>query len=221
MRVYNLTTAQFGLSNLALRRIKVTRFSELNDPFELLAVDLADFDHRVGFVARKRMIDDKEGLVCFTHSWRDPLLWSHYGESHYGLCLGFDVPDDQLRSVSYVKGLHKVDVKKATIDQTTIDHLLDELRFTKFDGWSYENEFRMIVNLHNLASQSGLFFLPFSKDLILREVILGPRCDLPIEAIRKLIEPLESQVKVVKARIAYKKFAVVEDRTSRVAKRKA
>ena len=42
MRVYYLTGAPFALSNLALRRIKIARFEDLNDPFELLGVDVGD-----------------------------------------------------------------------------------------------------------------------------------------------------------------------------------
>jgi len=32
MRVYYLTGAQFAISKLALRRIKIARFKDLNDP---------------------------------------------------------------------------------------------------------------------------------------------------------------------------------------------
>ena len=36
MRVYYLTGAQFALNNIALRRLKIARIEDLNDPFELL-----------------------------------------------------------------------------------------------------------------------------------------------------------------------------------------
>lgn len=218
MRVYYLTAAQFGLSNLALRRLKIARFSELNDPFELLAVDVAKFDLRVGISAKKKLIDEDEGLVCFSRTWRDPLLWSHYGERHRGLCLGFDVPDNLLTSVQYQKGLHKIDVLSSSTEQETVDRLLSRLRYTKFDGWAYENEVRRFIDISTLRPQSGLYFLPFSENLVLREVVLGPRCDLPIEAIRKFVQPFTPPVRVMRSRIAFTKFAVVEDRSSRVPK---
>ena len=63
MRVYNLTTAQFALSNIALRRLKVARFNDLNDPFELLAVDVTNFDLRVGMSAKKNKLIKQR--VCF------------------------------------------------------------------------------------------------------------------------------------------------------------
>jgi hypothetical protein len=218
MRVYNLTTSQFGLSNVALRRVKIARFSDLNDPFELLAVDVAERDLRAGILAKKQLINEQEGLISFSRTWRDPILWSHYGEKHRGLCLGFDVPDSHLVVVKYVKGLHKIDVASKSTKQQTIDHLLNRLRFTKFDGWEYEKEVRRFIDIRTLNAQSGLYFLPFSPDLVLREVILGPRCDLPIESIRNLAEQFTPKLHVVRSRIAYTKFAVVEDRTGRVSK---
>jgi hypothetical protein len=142
MRVYNLTTAQFALSNIALRRLKVARFKDLNDPFELLAVDVADFDLRVGISAKKEQIDETEGLVCFSKCWRNPLLWSHYADKHRGIALGFDVPDHLLQSVKYIEGLKKINIRDVKTDQSTIDEFLERLRYTKFIGWSYENEIR-------------------------------------------------------------------------------
>lgn len=215
MRVYHLTSSQFGLSNIALRRLKVARFNNLNDPFELLAIDVASFDLRVGIAARKEQIDSEEGLRCFSRSWRDPLLWSHYAEKHRGVALGFDVPDELLTRVQYVAGLHKINIAAKSTKQQVIDRVLGRLRYTKFVGWKYEVEVRQFFKLVDLQSQSGLYFTPFSEQLVLREVILAPRCDLPIESVRSLIQPFSPTVHVIQSRIAYTKFAVVENRNFR------
>lgn len=210
MLVYHFTTAQFGLSNIALGRLKVARFSDLNDPFELLAVDVANKDLRVGILAKKQAIDESEGLICFCRDWHDPLLWSHYGEKHRGMCLVFDVPDHLLKPVRYVKGFRKIDVLSPSVQQAEIDRLLDRLRYTKFEGWTYENEVRRFVKLRPLKHQSGLYFLPFSDELALKEIILGPRSDLPIADVRKLVAKFKTDVRVISSRIAFTKFAVVE-----------
>ena len=59
MRVYYLTGAQFALSNLALRRIKIARFEDLNDPFEVLGVDVRDMKLRAA-VARDKKENQRE-----------------------------------------------------------------------------------------------------------------------------------------------------------------
>lgn len=88
MRVYYLTGAQWALSNLAMRRIKIARFAELNDPFELLSVDLADRDHRRTFRGWKEKINEDNGLICLSKSWHNPVLWGHYAEKHTGMASG-------------------------------------------------------------------------------------------------------------------------------------
>jgi hypothetical protein len=215
MLVYNLTASHFALSNIALRRLKVARFNDLNDPFELLAVDVAAFDLRVGILAKKRLIDSTEGLLCFSQSYRNPLLWSHYADKHKGIALGFEVPDNLLTPVHYIGGMHKINVLAKSTEQATIDRLLDRLRYTKFEGWKYEDEVRQFFKLDTLDSQPGFHFVPFSAQLQLREVILGPRCDIPIASVRTLVQPFYMKVHVKRARIAFRKFAVVEDRQYR------
>ena len=81
MRVYNLTGAQFAVSNLALRRIKIARFRDLNDPFELLGVNLAAKNYRLAFRSTKEEIDKDQGIICFSKHWKNPLLWGHYAEN--------------------------------------------------------------------------------------------------------------------------------------------
>ena len=36
-RLYHLTSAEYAISNIVFNRLKVARFSDLNDPFELSA----------------------------------------------------------------------------------------------------------------------------------------------------------------------------------------
>lgn len=215
MRVFNLAPAHFALSNIALKRLKLTRFHSLNDPFEMLAIDVASGDLRVGIRAKKTAIDKAEGILCFSKYWKNPLLWSHYADKHRGIALGFDVPESSLKPVRYVARMDKINLLSDEISQKQVTIFLDRLRYTKFKDWQYEDEVRQFFDLHALSEQGGLYFVPFSQDLLLREVILGPHCDIPIEAIRSLVEPHQPQVFVRKARIAYKNFGVTEDRSFR------
>lgn len=215
MRVYNLTSTQFALSNIALRRLKVARFDDLNDPFELLAVDVASKDLRAGILAKRKIVNEEEGLLCFSKSWKSPLLWSHYADKHRGIALGFEIPDDSLVAVNYIQGMQKLNVLSNQTKQRAINRFLDRLKHTKFDAWDYEEEVRQFIQIGDLESQSGLYFIPFSEVLVLREVILGPRCDVPIESMRALVGKVSPKVVVKKARIAYTRFGVVENRLFR------
>lgn len=173
-RVYYLTGCMPAIASLALGRLKVSRFSDLNDPFELLGVNLGDRAVRKAFRATRDQLNENQGLVCFTRDWKNPLMWGHYAEKHTGMALGFDVPRDMLTEVTYAEKLF--DLKLDPVTKRPQKGTVDKLIATKFRDWKYENEFRLFVQLDHDEAEGGLYFVPFSENLRLREVVLGPRC---------------------------------------------
>jgi hypothetical protein len=173
MRVYYLTGANFAVSNIALRRIKVSRFGDLNDPFELLGADRSNKKHRKELRRFRNRTNDSKGLICFSRSWRNPVLWGHYAEKHAGVCLGFDVPTNSLHEVNYTESPGKL-----VEDVDSTDSVLgkEKLLCTKFHDWAYEDELRLIVTLDHTVEEGGLFFLPFSARLKLVSTLtrIGP-----------------------------------------------
>jgi hypothetical protein len=214
MRLYYFTGTNFALSNLALRRLKVSRFHDLNDPFELLAVDIGEREQRASIRAARDRLNDAKGLICFCRSWKNPLVWGHYAEKHTGICLGFDVEDSRVEPVIYASRPMKIRTDPKTGEPKLTVANVSRLQRTKFRDWKYEAEMRYFVYLEEVVAESGLYFQSFCPDIVLREVILGPRCALPIAGIRALVRPFKPTVSVVKARIAYRSFNVVEDRVA-------
>lgn len=47
MKIYHYLSSEFALKNLENRRIKISRLDELNDPFELVAVNHTDNEQRL------------------------------------------------------------------------------------------------------------------------------------------------------------------------------
>lgn len=214
MRIYYLTGAHFALSNVALRRIKISRFSDLNDPFELLAVDLSDREHRAAFRKTKEQLNENRGLICFSKSWSNPLLWGHYAEKHTGVCLGFDVSDDLLAPVIYSEHPMTIRIDPRTNRPKLTEQVVNRLLRTKFADWKYEDEVRLFVELDHDTIESGSYFYSFSDNLVLREIILGPRCGIPLMGVKNLVDNFERPVRVLKSRIAFGSFRVVENRTA-------
>jgi len=56
MQVYHFLNENHAIANLFFRRLKVSRFAQLNDPFELLGADLLDPKHRAAFNAFKNSL---------------------------------------------------------------------------------------------------------------------------------------------------------------------
>ncbi len=103
MRIYHFLTAENGLSDITLRRIRISRFRDLNDPFELLAVRADDKLFRKEMRSWAEQFNRSNGLLCFSKKWESPVLWSHYASKHRGMCLGFDIADPLLENIRYTK----------------------------------------------------------------------------------------------------------------------
>ncbi|MBU6467649.1 MAG: DUF2971 domain-containing protein [Betaproteobacteria bacterium] len=216
MRVYHFTNTNYGISNLSLKRLKISRFNQLNDPFELLAADLLDPKDRKVLSEFKNNLNLTKGVICFSSSWGNPLLWGHYAEKHSGMALGFDVPDEFLFEVHYTTQRLKVKFDQKTRKIVDGERLMENLLRTKFIDWKYEEERRMFVDLDPTSNEGGSYFAEFSKELVLREVILGLKCDLPIYRVRQLLEDETIPVRVKKAGMALRSFKIIEDRSARV-----
>ena len=160
MRVYKFLNAKWGLEALEARRLKIARISDLNGPFELLGTNLSNQELRNAFVEMKFGLNKNRGLLCFSKSWRNPLLWSHYSDRHRGLCLGFDVPDKLLMSVTYTR-VRNTSEKLFSNDQSVKEREMKRLLRTKFSHWRYENEVRCVVSLEDKDTHSGIYFFDF------------------------------------------------------------
>lgn len=203
MRLYHFLNAKYGIAALTDRRIKIATIMELNDPFEFLAVDLSDRPFRWALMQTKKQLSEKQGILCFSKTWRNPVLWGHYAQSHRGLCLGFDVPRDFFRRVEYV------DERSAPPAEPDLD-FIKRILFTKFSHWGYEQEYRAFVGLDE--QEAGLYFMAFSKHLKLRQVIVGDESPLSRADVSAALGKLQRRVEVFKARPAFRSFEVVRNK---------
>ena len=188
MRAYYLAPASFALSNISLRRIKISRLSDLNDPFELLAANLSNHNHRRTFFKVKEELNKSKGLICLSKGWANPLLWGHYAERHSGIALGFDISEELLAKVIYRTQRVRIRIEPNTKSLILGEAVMNRLLRTKFIDWRYEEEFRAFVQLDHSTRENGLYFQDFSDNWQLAEVILGSRCELPIDRLRSLVE---------------------------------
>jgi len=112
-------------------------------------------------------IDNQFGIVSFTNSYNDALMWSHYASSHTGICIEYDFKDyiDRIEDSQTLLLPVNYSDKRVTIDQTILDRidlknieeqgrkdlmkLFFEGLYTKNTVWNYENEWRSITLINN------------------------------------------------------------------------
>ena len=95
-RVYKFTSAHYGICNLENKRLKLSTIDDLNDPFDLCPLDTTDPVISTAVDAVITHFRQTTAILCFSRNWDNLLLWSHYGDSHKGICMGFDIPDGGL-----------------------------------------------------------------------------------------------------------------------------
>jgi len=208
-RVYHLTSAEHAVSDIALGRLKLARFSDLNDPFELIAANFREREVRKIVRSFKSAFDSQTGLLCFSEDWAEPLLWSHYAAKHRGICLGFDVPRDQLEKVTYQDERLRTELDANSDPLELPLDLQQALRCTKYRRWEYECEYRRFVPLEAAIQEGRLHFVPFGPELELAEVILGTECVLSLETVRATVRSRYPSAIVFKARLEFKGFHIV------------
>jgi hypothetical protein len=193
MRVFHLTHTEYALSNIALRRLKVARIADLNDPFELLAANLGgNKPLRNAMREWRNELHKTKGLLCFSCGWYSPVLWSHYADKHRGICLGFELTDTLAEPVKYV-------ADRIPIRFPLTEGVVKQLLTTKYVHWSYEREQRVFVRLAPATAEQGLFFYEFSSDLKLTEVILGPLCEISLERVQYLVDRVNPDASVFRS----------------------
>ena len=203
MLVYKFISQEWGLETLKTKKVKVSDFEELNDPFELLSMSLEDRHQRNRLKNKKTEFSKKFGLICFSKNWRNPVMWSHYADSHKGIALEFDIPCTELKEITY-----------KPVRETDLNAPFEKIASIKFSHRRYEAEIRKFVPLNGRADKT---FLDFGNSLQLQKVILEPDYDpIDIPCSRKLQRRREENgVQFITSRLAFKSFQVVHQRNKK------
>lgn len=245
LRAYKFLPSKYALDAITNDRLTISEIDKLNDPFELLPYKpesaartrlrdittvktYGDLDGGIcSSYAIKRFLSQEYGILCFCKTFTDPVIWAHYAESHSGICLGFDVPQWDLKDdvgmpilesaepVAYVDNLLEYPVLSADAERNvaTTRHFPKTLIFTKFSNWQYEEEIRMIVPLFGHKGENGLYFYPLDRHFALREVILGCRCSTSVVNLTECLSAF-GDVPITRVKPSEENFKMVRDEPS-------
>jgi len=212
VKVFHFIGRKYGLEDIRHRRLKIATFDALNDPFELFSVDLSDKTLRQQFRWLASNLNLSQGLLCFSRRWDNPVQWSHYAESHRGLCLAFEVPDSLLTAVSYKRKRLVTEARRILATGRLDSELIHQFLVTKYSHWRYEHESRMFLTLPEPDPESGHYFEPFSDRLKLTQVIVGAVSSVTRQDVEQALGDLAQSVQAFKARLAFRSFRVVRQR---------
>ena len=208
MKIYHFVSNKYAIQNIKNKRVKISKLDDLNDPFELIAAANVDFEQRSIMKEWKKIQSEKWGIICCSKTWHNPVLWSHYADRHKGICLGFEVLEQNIQQVVYTKNRLNLDIRKLQEQGRLSADLMKKFFKTKYKDWEYEREVRLVAQLENRKCESGLYFKYFDEELKLTDILIGPLCTTKESNIEKYL-PNGHGVNILKTRMAYKTFKVV------------
>lgn len=142
----------------------------------------------------------RRGIFCLCEKNNDILMWSHYGNSNQGFCIGYNTKmlidfirqNCDLLAFLKVKYFSEYPEYKISFAPKNIEELISNLT-SKSIIWSYEKEWRLII--HNQTSIA----ISIPNDIV-EEIILGsnvqPETEQEILAIQKQKYPNAKVFKV-------------------------
>lgn len=125
-----------------------------------------------GEIGQELLQHYERGVCCFSDTYGSALLWSHYGDQHRGICIGYTtdrIPAPQPERVIY--GGNRC-IKTSLLlsaflreEPAAKRRLERDVLLRKAKDWSYESEWRLI-------GRSGVQESP----LLMKEITFGLRC---------------------------------------------
>ncbi|WP_206600408.1 DUF2971 domain-containing protein [Chromobacterium sphagni] len=123
-------------------------------------------------IEQELLLQYDKGILSLAKRYACPLMWSHYGDQHRGLCIGYRVPQAAQSQLHQVKYGGSRNVQASTVaamlsGDTDARAIVDStVLLRKAQAWRYEKEWRML-------GPHGKHDSP----LELAEVIFGMRCE--------------------------------------------
>jgi len=120
-------------------------------------------------------LSQKIGIVCFSATNDNILMWSHYADQHKGVVIGFDskILSDDWIPVDYSKERYSYNFAS---DAKDIE--VKRVIARKSDAWAYENEYRFGVSLQQCekinSGNEPVFIFGYTSKAV-KEVIFGCR----------------------------------------------
>jgi hypothetical protein len=225
MLVYRYMSLNHGLDAIQKRLLRVGRLAELNDPYDCLPLilnhpNLATREHLGdGFeTGMLEVFSTQFGLLSYSATPLDPVVWSHYADKHHGLAFEFDYPDthaNQLIKVTYSE-------ERKVLDYTTIAEkmkefpsdplrkIIEDAFTTKAMSWDYEQEYRQFVMLNKCQPLGEHYFQDMPAEH-LKSVIVGARSSMRKGDVERSIKSAQfpNPVTVIQAQRNRSRYEIV------------
>ena len=208
--VYN--EAELTCENIfkKMRNIAVKEHPEYNENqiHEYVLGAMKDQNYDAKFIEKlnqqmRESIGKSFGIYSLTTKRNNFLMWSHYANSHRGICMGFNtkILFDQTRPI-FTPVTYQEDLPNRSIFDDNETDFVKQLLATKSTVWEYEEEYRLI----KLQGARKEVLIPLNGVV---EIIFG--CKISIsnkEKLKGIISQKNPSCKLFECSISKKKFEI-------------
>lgn len=198
-------------------RLYLSDGKNFNDPFEITVTDKKN--HKIRHI---------EGLhiLSLTNSFRNKLIWSHYTDSHKGVCITVKVPNNLVYPICYstkriyedsdidniISSSTKITKKSVEKDFSLLSND-KKIAYVKDKKWMYEKEYRVVFDKSDEAEliyHDGKWFMSVK----ITNIYLGANFDRnKAETQRKIIEACKrNKVKITQMVLSDTDYSVKKKR---------
>lgn len=198
--LYTFSSLEY-IDDLKAGRLWFSPISSYNDIHEntVFTRDMVTDDFSLAWEAEDLINEwlDSQVVRCFTTDPTNTLMWSHYANSHRGVCVGYRLK--HIRAARYddiaigdypirYSSTPPLSLVSGPNTPNTILHLAEQILLTKSIDWAYEKEHRFSVKLPEMAKAGG-GLIDIGAGAV-ADVIFGAKVDREIveEQCRKLPE---------------------------------
>lgn len=198
-------------------RLYLSDGKNFNDPFEITVTDKKN--HKIRHI---------EGLhiLSLTNSFRNKLIWSHYTDSHKGVCITVKVPNNLVYPICYstkriyedsdidnIISLSTKITKKSVEKDFSLLSKDKKIAYVKDKKWMYEKEYRVVFDKSDEAGliyHDGKWFISVK----ITNIYLGANFDRnKAETQRKIIEACKrNKVKITQMVLSDTDYSVKKKR---------
>ena len=188
--LYKYVKLNYVVDILDNHRLYLSDGKDFNDPFEITITN-----------KEKGNISHIKGLhiLSLTNSYRKKLMWSHYADSHKGVCLTVRVPRNLVYPVCYstkriyedsnidsIISLSQKSIKKNVNNNFLLLNKHKKIAHIKDKKWSYEKEYRVVFDKDDedgLIFEDGKWYMSVKA----KNIYLGVNFDKNDEKVKKNI----------------------------------
>ena len=188
--LYKYVSLQFATETIEKQRLYLNDGLNFNDPFEIRVTD-----RKTKYVKRV----DGLHILSMTNTFKNKLIWSHYTQSHKGICLTVKVPKRFVYPLCYTSARvyedsdvdeiirkSKIYSKRNLVKDYSELNRNKKIALIKDKKWAYEKEYRLVFDKSDeseLIFENGNWYLPVK----ITNIYLGVNFDKNVSDIKNQI----------------------------------